>query len=632
MPGSFWCPVLPRPGGLGLASSWEKLPIEISRAVWPRQRGSPKRMNRRAIEHLLSNHPRSRRLWRRARLPRHSRDSADRAGEPRRRRHTSGDPGRFPDAGRRRRTRGDSLRPRVLTPRNGGGGPRWTVGRPPAGVLDCAQDRRAPFCQSPTLWTTARAPPRRCHARADSIRSLPPSGPCWLRWAAPRARPPRPAAPPPRPRAAARPRHAPAPPAAPRLPPQRTCPTAARAPDKLKIAYNAVTADQTPIWLAQDAGIHLKHGLDVELVSMQSSAQITPALIAGELAIAYSAGAGTVAADLQGADLVMISSFQPWLRFWLYTRPEVQSVAQLRGSRMGVTRFGGGLHLAALISVERAGMDPERDLTMSQLGGNSEIFGALVGNAIDSGWVLAPQAYEAEALGYKRLVDTLEFRIPYTMSGATATLHRRARGRRPSLRPRPRRGAGPVRLRQGTEQARHGEVDEGGEPGLPGAGLPGHLDLDGAHPLHRAGHHSDRARPARPRRSRRPAAPTPRTSSTTAGSARPSRPARAPRNRHTGQEHRHAPEPLSRDRRRRPRHRAAARPSGHLGEGFRRGRPERLWHLYALSAPRRLVSRPRTSTSPGRRDTPDPAIWLSFLDDCGIEQTVLFHGGPRQPD
>src|SRR5581483_8092953 len=211
-------------------------------------------------------------------------------------------------------------------------------------------------------------------------------------------------------------------PAAPTAAPAASAPTAApqRAPDKIKVAYNAVTADQTPIWLAQDAGIHLKHGLDVELVSMQSSAQITPALVSGELGVAYSAGAGTVSADLQGADLVMISSFQPWLRFWLYTKPDVTSVAQLRGTRMGVTRFGGGLHLAALITVERAGMDPERDLTMSQLGGNSEIFGALVGNAIDSGWVLPPQAYEAEAMGYKRLVDTLELRIPYTMSGATA--------------------------------------------------------------------------------------------------------------------------------------------------------------------------------------------------------------------
>jgi NitT/TauT family transport system substrate-binding protein len=195
----------------------------------------------------------------------------------------------------------------------------------------------------------------------------------------------------------------------------------ARAPDKLKVAYNAITADQTPIWLGQEAGIYQKHGLDLELISMQSSAQITPALLSGELAVAYSAGAATVSADLQGADLVMISSFQPWLRFWLYTKPEITSPAQLRGSRMGVTRFGGGLHLAALITVERAGMDPERDLTMSQLGGNAEIFGALVGGAIDSGWVLAPQAYEAEAQGFKRLVDTLEFRIPYTMSGATAS-------------------------------------------------------------------------------------------------------------------------------------------------------------------------------------------------------------------
>ncbi|HZR97132.1 MAG TPA: ABC transporter substrate-binding protein [Chloroflexota bacterium] len=212
-------------------------------------------------------------------------------------------------------------------------------------------------------------------------------------------------------------------PAAPTAAPAASAPTAApqRAPDKIKVAYNAVTADQTPIWLAQDAGIHLKHGLDVELVSMQSSAQITPALIAGELAVAYSAGAGTVAADLQGADLVMLSSFQPWLRFWLYTKPDVTSVAELRGTRMGVTRFGGGLHLAGLISVRKAGLDPERDLTMSQLGGDAEIFTALMGGAVESGWVLAPRAYALEEAGFKRLVDTLDYRIPYTMSGATAS-------------------------------------------------------------------------------------------------------------------------------------------------------------------------------------------------------------------
>lgn len=194
-----------------------------------------------------------------------------------------------------------------------------------------------------------------------------------------------------------------------------------RAPDKLRVAYNAITADQTPIWLGQDAGIYLQHGLDVELVSMQSSAQITPALMSGELGIAYSAGAGTVAATLQGADLVMLSSFQPWLRFWLYTKPEITSVAQLRGTRMGVTRFGGGLHLAGVITVRRAGLDPERDLVMSQLGGNAEIFTALMSGAIDSGWVLAPQAYALEDAGFRRLVDTLDYRIPYTMAGATGS-------------------------------------------------------------------------------------------------------------------------------------------------------------------------------------------------------------------
>jgi len=197
--------------------------------------------------------------------------------------------------------------------------------------------------------------------------------------------------------------------------------TPARAPDKLRVAYNAVTADQTPIWLAQDAGIYLKHGLDVELVSMQTSSQIAPALMSGELGIAYSAGAGTVAATLQGADLVMLSSFEPWLRFWLYTKPELTSVAQLRGTRMGVTRYGGGLHLAAVLTVQRAGMDPTRDLVMSQLGGNAEIFTALISGAVDSGWVLPPQSYVLEDAGFRRLVDTLDYHIPYTMGGATGS-------------------------------------------------------------------------------------------------------------------------------------------------------------------------------------------------------------------
>lgn len=33
---------------------------------------------------------------------------------------------------------------------------------------------------------------------------------------------------------------------------------------------------------------------------------------------------------------------------------------------------------------------------------------------------------------------------------------------------------------------------------------------------------------------------------------------------------------------------------------------------------------PRATTSPGKRDDPDPQAWLQFLDECGLERTFLY--------
>src|SRR3954462_2864001 len=32
----------------------------------------------------------------------------------------------------------------------------------------------------------------------------------------------------------------------------------------------------------------------------------------------------------------------------------------------------------------------------------------------------------------------------------------------------------------------------------------------------------------------------------------------------------------------------------------------------------------RGFSSPGKRDNPDPTTWLAFLDECGIERTILY--------
>src|SRR4051795_12154339 len=60
-----------------------------------------------------------------------------------------------------------------------------------------------------------------------------------------------------------------------------------------------------------------------------------------------------------------------------------------------------------------------------------------------------------------------------------------------------------------------------------------------------------------------------------------------------------------------------------LGEGFSSGNLSGSG-TYTLFPSLDGWFRASNLTSPGRRDTPDPELWLSFLDECGIERSVLY--------
>src|SRR4030095_11372084 len=61
------------------------------------------------------------------------------------------------------------------------------------------------------------------------------------------------------------------------------------------------------IWVAKEARLFEKHGLDVAPVLMPSSVRTLQAILAGESAIAESAGPAVVSARLAGGDVVAIA-------------------------------------------------------------------------------------------------------------------------------------------------------------------------------------------------------------------------------------------------------------------------------------------------------------------------------------
>src|SRR5206468_5491005 len=83
---------------------------------------------------------------------------------------------------------------------------------------------------------------------------------------------------------------------------------AAEALQKLRVAYAAVTAAFAIPWLAKEAGIFQRHGLDVELVYIARGARAVQTLVGGSIDVAAIGGPAGVDAKVAGADTVYIDT------------------------------------------------------------------------------------------------------------------------------------------------------------------------------------------------------------------------------------------------------------------------------------------------------------------------------------
>jgi NitT/TauT family transport system substrate-binding protein len=138
------------------------------------------------------------------------------------------------------------------------------------------------------------------------------------------------------------------------------------------------------LWVAKDAGLFEKNGLGVNLVFIQSAFLMTQALLAGYLPIAAMGGGGAVASSLAGSDLVIVASLarSPNLNY-LVTRKDITRPEQLKGRRLGVARLGGASDATLRLALKKSGIDPDKDVTILQIGLSPARIRAIESGAID---------------------------------------------------------------------------------------------------------------------------------------------------------------------------------------------------------------------------------------------------------
>jgi ABC-type nitrate/sulfonate/bicarbonate transport system substrate-binding protein len=182
---------------------------------------------------------------------------------------------------------------------------------------------------------------------------------------------------------------------------------------KVKTSYSALTANMAAYWLAKEAGLFEKNGLDVDVVLIESGTTTIQALVAGETQIAMGGGTVAVSSALAGADLISIASIESRLPYGLLAQKEIKTIEQLKGKKHAISRFGSIADLGSRLILQRFGLNPDKDITLLQIGGTSTRLAALSKGTVDS-TILTPEFFlVAKKAGFTILVDPTQYQIDF---------------------------------------------------------------------------------------------------------------------------------------------------------------------------------------------------------------------------
>ena len=197
---------------------------------------------------------------------------------------------------------------------------------------------------------------------------------------------------------------------------------AGEAPTRLRVAYPTLTASYAVAWIAKEAQIFKKHGLDVELLFIQSSPILVAAMLAGNAPIGLTSGAPAVSSNLSGSDLVLIASLSNVSGIaYLVTSSKITSPAQLKGKIIGIDRLGGTGDFILRRTLRKLAIDPDRDVTIRQVGQSPVRLAALQAGSIDATTITVEDKLAAEKFGLNILIDIPKLGIEVLSSGVVTT-------------------------------------------------------------------------------------------------------------------------------------------------------------------------------------------------------------------
>jgi NitT/TauT family transport system substrate-binding protein len=187
-----------------------------------------------------------------------------------------------------------------------------------------------------------------------------------------------------------------------------------------KLRVGSLTSGEfSQAYIAQKKGFFEKYGLGVELIYFQGGAQVIQAMLGGDLPLTVTAGPEGVVAKIQGGDIALLAANNPTMHFTLLVSPDIKKAEDLRGKKIGISRFGSATDFSLRYILKSLGI-AERELNIVQIGDNPSRLAALKSRAIEGSVFTTPNSVRARKAGFVPMVDAYKLGLKFHGSGIAA--------------------------------------------------------------------------------------------------------------------------------------------------------------------------------------------------------------------
>ncbi len=183
----------------------------------------------------------------------------------------------------------------------------------------------------------------------------------------------------------------------------------------LKVAWCAVSAGFAQLYVARDAGLFAKYGLEVKASLVNGSDTSLAALQSGDVDFLYCAASATIPGLATGVDATLVAAPLIGLPYVMVARKEIQSVNDLKGKAIGISRAGDLDDRLSRAVVKQVGL-PADSVTFRPAGGQTDRYKALLGGIVDAVNVTPPLEVQAKKDGLSVVYHLNQLPIPFIYS------------------------------------------------------------------------------------------------------------------------------------------------------------------------------------------------------------------------